>query len=134
LENNTGFGVAIPAFFEHRWTQENSIHHNTFANNNNEGKKEALDDGVNNVWDNGINAGNYWSDWWGIGSYKINGLAKSKDYFPLRHPLHELTTEVPRILKGRVIEFSIIIPILLITYMLIEARRVRRKSEKEEKK
>jgi len=78
--------------------------------------------------------GNYWSDWWGIGSYLINGLAKNKDYFPLRYPLFELTTEVPRILKGRVIEFSIIIPILLITYMLIEARRVRRKNEKEEKK
>lgn len=78
--------------------------------------------------------GNYWSDWWGIGSYKINGLAKSKDHFPLRYPLHELTTEVPRILKGRVIEFSIIIPLLIIAYMLIDLRRVRRKSGKEEEK
>jgi parallel beta-helix repeat protein len=134
LENNTGFGVAIPAFFEHRWTQENSIHHNTFANNNIEGKKEALDDGVNNVWDDGINAGNYWSDWWGLGAYNIEGLAKSKDKYPLNDPLHEVTTKIPGIFKGRILVFTIFAPILLGGYIFVQTRKRRTKIKENEEK
>lgn len=132
LENNTGFGVTIPAFYEHRWSEENRIHHNTFANNNDKGKKEALDDGVNNDWDDGINTGNYWSDWWGIGAYNIEGIAKSKDKYPLNDPLHEVTTKIPGIFKGRILIFVIFTPILLGGYIFVQTRKRRSKTIDEE--
>jgi len=134
LENNTGYGVTIPAFYEHRWTQENSIHHNTFANNNVNGKKQAFDDGVNNEWDDGKNAGNYWSDWWGIGSYNIGGLAKGKDRYPLNDPLHEVTTKIPGIFKGRILIFTIFTPVLLGGYIFVQTRKRRTKIKENEEK
>ncbi|MFX1499726.1 MAG: TIR domain-containing protein, partial [Promethearchaeota archaeon] len=51
----------------------------------------AIDDGINNIWDNGV-IGNYWDNYTGgdanddgIGDipYNITGLAKSKDNFPI---------------------------------------------------
>ena len=134
LENNSGYGVTIPAFYEHRWTQENSLHHNTFANNNPDGKKQALDDGVNNEWDDEINTGNYWSDWWGLGSYNIRGLAKSKDSYPLNDPIHEVTTKIPGIFKGRIIIFVVFAPILLGGYIFVQTRKRRTKIKENEEK
>ncbi len=134
LENNTGYGVTIPAFYEHRWSQNNSIHHNTFANNNADGKKQALDDGINNEWDDGKSAGNYWSDWWGIGSYDIRGLAKSKDNYPLNDPIHEVTTKIPSIFKGRILIFVVFAPILLGGYIFVQTRKRRTKIEKMRKR
>lgn len=134
FENNTGYGVFIPAFYEHRWSQENSIHHNTFANNNADGKKQALDDGVDNEWDDGEYTGNYWSDWWGLGAYNIEGLAKSKDRYPLDDPLHEVTTKIPGIFKGRILVFTIFAPILLGGYIFVQTRKRRIKIKENEKK
>jgi parallel beta-helix repeat protein len=131
FENNSGYGVSIPAFFEHRWTEKNSIHHNTFANNNAAGKKQALDDGINNAWDDGESIGNYWSDWWGIGSYKTKGLAKSKDHYPLNDPLHEVTTKIPSIFKGRIIIFVVFAPVLLGGYIFIKNKDKVGKARKE---
>ena len=132
IENNTGYGVTIPAFYENRWTKENSIHHNTFANNNPDGKKQALDDGIGNEWDDGENTGNYWSDWWGIGSYNIRGLAKSKDNYPLNDPIHVVTTKIPGIFKGRILIFVVFTPILLGGYIFVQTRKRRSKTIEEE--
>jgi parallel beta-helix repeat protein len=134
LENNTGYGVSIPAFNEHRWTEENSIHHNTFANNNAKSKKQALDDGGCNNWDDEVGTGNYWSDWWGIGSYDILGLAKSKDKYPLDEPIHEVTTKIPGIFKGRILIFVVFTPVLLGGYIFVHSRKRRTKIIEEEKR
>ena len=42
----------------------------------------VLDDGSSNVWDNGVDLGNYWSAYNGIGIYPIPGTAGSVDRFP----------------------------------------------------
>lgn len=42
----------------------------------------AIDDGMNNTWDDGINWGNWWSDYNGIGVYPIQGTAGSVDHYP----------------------------------------------------
>ena len=42
----------------------------------------VLDDGSNNDWDNGVDLGNYWSSYSGIGTYPIPGTSGSVDRFP----------------------------------------------------
>ena len=42
----------------------------------------ALDDGVENSWDDGESIGNSWSDYSGTGVYYVNGTATSIDHFP----------------------------------------------------
>ncbi|UCE09045.1 MAG: right-handed parallel beta-helix repeat-containing protein [Candidatus Thorarchaeota archaeon] len=42
----------------------------------------ALDEGSSNLWDNGINRGNNWSDYLGFGWYSIPGQAGSSDRYP----------------------------------------------------
>jgi parallel beta-helix repeat protein len=71
-------------------TYDNSVHHNNFINNG----LQAIDNGVTNQWDNGVE-GNYWSDYKGkdmdhdgIGDtpYAIGGVAGSMDNYPLMKP------------------------------------------------
>ncbi|NHJ83944.1 MAG: hypothetical protein FK734_00695 [Asgard group archaeon] len=120
FENNTGYGISIIDFISQRCTNNNIFHHNTFANNN-LGEKQTFDEGIDNQWYNN-KEGNYWSDWWGLGSYKIPGEAKSEDLFPLNKPLHGLVTNVPRLLKGRVIIFTVFTPILISGYVFIRLK------------
>ncbi|MHA1863037.1 MAG: right-handed parallel beta-helix repeat-containing protein [Candidatus Thorarchaeota archaeon] len=42
----------------------------------------VLDYGTNNKFDDGISAGNYWSDYDGVGNYEVGGPAASIDYYP----------------------------------------------------
>jgi parallel beta-helix repeat protein len=42
----------------------------------------ALDDGINNQWDNSESLGNLWSDYEGTGQYSILGSAGSIDHYP----------------------------------------------------
>jgi len=46
------------------------------------GEKNAEDNGESNTWDNGLDIGNDWSDYDGIGPYEIDGDAASFDNFP----------------------------------------------------
>ena len=43
---------------------------------------DAIDDGYNNQWDDGVSLGNYWGNYNGTGNYTIPGDAGSVDRFP----------------------------------------------------
>jgi parallel beta-helix repeat protein len=60
-------------------SSNNSIYWNSFAENS---AGNANDDGLHNSWDDGVAAGNAWSDYSGFGVYHIPGLAQSVDRFP----------------------------------------------------
>jgi parallel beta-helix repeat protein len=48
------------------------------------GIANAIDTGTSNAWDNGIDQGNFWSDYNGGGHYEIPGSANSVDRWPER--------------------------------------------------
>ncbi|MHA1780640.1 MAG: right-handed parallel beta-helix repeat-containing protein [Candidatus Thorarchaeota archaeon] len=56
----------------------NIIYSNIF----NEDGPPVLDDGYNNMWDDGVSKGNWYSDYDGSGNYTIPGKAGSIDCFP----------------------------------------------------
>jgi len=119
IENSSSYGMIITAFSEQDFSQENLIFGNSFANNNNSAASQAKDDGAGNRWYNKTaRQGNYWADWWGIGGYELDGLAKSFDLYPSGTPFHSLQTPVPRFLKGRAILFSAVAFIVLISFIL----------------
>ncbi len=43
----------------------------------------AYDEGADNTWDNGLDTGNYWSDYNGSLTYQIRGNANSTDRYPM---------------------------------------------------
>ncbi|MHA2135773.1 MAG: NosD domain-containing protein [Candidatus Thorarchaeota archaeon] len=59
----------------------NRIFGNTLSDS---GIANAIDTGTSNVWDNGIDQGNFWSDYDGGGLYEIPGSANSVDRWPER--------------------------------------------------
>ncbi|MFX1369100.1 MAG: right-handed parallel beta-helix repeat-containing protein, partial [Promethearchaeota archaeon] len=65
-------------FTEH--SSANLLHRNLVGWN---GLGNALDDGVSNLWDDGINTGNAWSDYSGTGTYSVPGSASSIDHYPV---------------------------------------------------
>ncbi|MFX1374222.1 MAG: NosD domain-containing protein [Promethearchaeota archaeon] len=82
----------------------NTIFHNTFVNNNLEGKSQAKDIGSYNIWYNeSLNEGNYWSDWLGFDVYHIDGSAKSNDPYPSQFPFHTTNISTPKNSMGIVI-------------------------------
>ncbi|MHA1818201.1 MAG: NosD domain-containing protein [Candidatus Heimdallarchaeota archaeon] len=128
IENSSSYGIIITSVFEQEFSRENLIFGNSFANNNNSASSQAKDDGLYNMWYNKTaKQGNYWSDWWGVGGYKIDGWAKSYDFYPVAKPLHDLETPVPVFLKGRAIIFSAIAFIILISLAISLLFRARAK-------
>jgi parallel beta-helix repeat protein len=116
--NNTYFGIYIWGSNNNTITK-NTINYNNItgivvdtSNGNNiylncfNNILNAVDNGSNNHWDNGIN-GNYWADYAdldidgnGIGDvpYNITGSAGSRDYFPLMkcpNPTIQVSEGVP---------------------------------------
>jgi len=75
VENNTGTGITFGWGSDLCYAYCNRIGWNTAGN--------ALDDGSTNFWDNGVNMGNFWSDYSGTGTYSISGNAGSVDNYPL---------------------------------------------------
>lgn len=97
IEGTKWYGLIVESNY-------NTIFHNTFVNNQLEDKSQAKDEGLNNVWYNkSLREGNYWSDWWGFGSYNIDGSAKSYDPYPSELPFHATNTPTPKVFIGRVI-------------------------------
>jgi len=81
IKDNGNYGIAL-----YSNTSNNQVYLNCLNNTSN-----ALDDGINNYWDNGIK-GNYWDDYPyddedadGIGDtpYNISGSAGNQDNYPL---------------------------------------------------
>ncbi|MHA1959640.1 MAG: NosD domain-containing protein [Candidatus Thorarchaeota archaeon] len=73
IYNNTDYGVALFDGYG------NMIYGNALGWNEEE---NAWDHGADNVWDDGISVGNWWSDYEGEGVYNITGDAESVDRFP----------------------------------------------------
>jgi len=77
---NSAYAIYLTSGFN------NSIYHNNFIDNNENGTSQAFDDGLDNIWYNTlISEGNYWSDWLS-GDYHINGSADATDPYPLDNP------------------------------------------------
>ncbi|MBN2228298.1 MAG: right-handed parallel beta-helix repeat-containing protein [Candidatus Thorarchaeota archaeon] len=61
----------------------------------------AIDDGIGNLWDDGISLGNAWFDYQGIGDYQILGTANNADHFPTKFdPSFPMDFEGPLILAS----------------------------------
>jgi parallel beta-helix repeat protein len=83
LSENSGYGLELSEF-----SDNNSIHHNSFIQNG-QNTSQACDDGLNNQWyDDTVLEGNYWSDYNGTGSYFIAGSAGASDPYPSGEPHH----------------------------------------------
>ncbi|MHA1613422.1 MAG: right-handed parallel beta-helix repeat-containing protein [Candidatus Thorarchaeota archaeon] len=76
VTNNPGIGINIGPRVTNLTIHSNVIASNELGN--------ANDDGMFNQWDNGLDTGNGWSDYSGIGFYEIPGSASSVDRFPER--------------------------------------------------
>lgn len=74
ITNNTLHGIYLSYS-----TRDNIVYGNVIGWNE---LGNAQDDGTNNTWDNGLDVGNWWSDYNGTGVYKILGEANATDRFP----------------------------------------------------
>jgi len=72
IYNNSRHGISIMGY-------ENTIHGNAIGWNE---EGNAIDSGSGNTWDNGLDTGNWWSDYNGTGEYAIDGDAHSVDRYP----------------------------------------------------
>ena len=72
IYNNSGCGISIRGY-------DNTIYGNAIGWNE---EGNAIDFGSDNTWDNGIDTGNWWSDYNGTGEYEIDGIAHSVDRYP----------------------------------------------------
>ena len=72
IYNNSYYGISI-------WGYDNTIYGNAIGWNK---ESNAIDSGSDNTWDNGIDTGNWWSDYNGTGEYAIDGDAHSVDRYP----------------------------------------------------
>jgi hypothetical protein len=75
-------------------SDNNVIHHNDFIANG-QYTSQAWDTGMNNQWhDETVLEGNYWSDYFSVGSYLIAGSAGASDPYPSLSP-YRYTGETP---------------------------------------
>ena len=123
LEENEIYGVFLDPD-----SDNNTIHNNNFVDNNLGGFiggfSQACDHGTTNVWyDTETFEGNVWSDWSGVGSYVIDGLAGASDLYPLNEFLNP-----PTVGPSNSINMEILVMILglsLIPMSLITMKRLR---------
>ncbi len=74
VTNNHGYGIWV-----HSYGSNNTLYLNLLSGNP-EGNGRS--DGEGNQWDNGIDTGNYWGDWSGVGVYNVPGNEGCVDRFP----------------------------------------------------
>jgi nitrous oxidase accessory protein NosD len=73
--NNTGAGIRLGEQTGNISLVCNRLGWNEMSN--------AIDDGLDNEWDDGVSQGNYWSDYDSSGVYLVPGSAGSVDHYPL---------------------------------------------------
>ena len=78
IKNTNGIGIRVWDYWDFD-SDQNEFFDNIFWNNTG---GNALDNGQNNKWDNGIAKGNFWDDYNGDGNYEIPGSAGSVDHYP----------------------------------------------------
>ncbi len=123
LQENENYGIYL--FFG---SHNDSIHHNTFVDNNLGGTSQACDYGTDSFWyDSAALEGNYWSDWSGIGSYSIGGPANSFDLYPLDEPVVEYSTVVSTTDKN---QLSFTFTLLMLVVPLMLTRIISKKKKK----
>lgn len=118
--NSKQHGIAIVGL-----SAKNIIHHNRLEGNawhnsydidggepQGPPTSQAYDEGYNNIWyDNNAQEGNYWSDYFGIGSYSIDGPSDAVDLYPFQTTditpfiLILILTSVSTVLLGLLIYF-----------------------------
>ena len=87
IENNLEYGITLDED-----CTENEFVFNRIGPNR---RGNAIDNGTNNRWDDGVQFGNTWSDYDGEGFYHIPGLAGSIDHYPYRLVTSTTTTSPP---------------------------------------
>ncbi|MBA7556089.1 hypothetical protein ES705_48787 [subsurface metagenome] len=108
------------------YSTNNTLYKNYLISNNQGGKSQAYDEGINNTWHNpSILIGNSWTDWSGEGNYSIDGSSNSLDLYPSVVPPDILSTE-----KSSYPYFLVQIVIYWTLYELIKNRKLRNKKIK----
>ncbi|MBY9001563.1 MAG: right-handed parallel beta-helix repeat-containing protein [Candidatus Heimdallarchaeota archaeon] len=124
IHDNLFQELEISAIRLNNETENCTIYHNTFVNNNllNYYASQAYDKGTNNLWYNEtLQQGNYWSDWTS-GPYDIDGDSGSQDLYPLSSP-----TITPFIAEYHSFYASsyIMVPILVCIIYLVKRKKKR---------
>ena len=130
---NLGYGVYLND------SRSNVVHHNNFIDNNQNGISQAYSrEGINNTWyEIKTEEGNFWSNYFGTGSYLIEGAPYSYDPYPLSEPtIAPLQPKSPRnkiLISTTTIASILFVGIIsfLSLYILIIKRRKKFKLEKE---
>lgn len=99
VTNNHCYGIWVNSYGRNNTLYSNRLSENEFGN--------GQSDGEGNQWDNGIDTGNYWGDWSGVGVYNVPGDEGCVDRFPngTTSSLISLTTAILMLSAG----FSLII-------------------------
>jgi len=92
VEGNTFFDNSDIAVIITEGSSNNSLSGNTIGWNS---AGNAVDNGTNNVWDDGISVGNSWGDYNGTGAYSIPGSAGSVDNYPMKADTDVPTCDEP---------------------------------------
>ncbi len=90
--NNNGYGIWVTG-------KGNTIYGNAIAGNS---LGNGYSNGEDNQWDDGIDTGNYWGDWSGVGVYNVPGDEGCVDRFPngTTSSLISLTTAILMLSAG----------------------------------
>ena len=91
---NGGGGIRFYYYTQYCFVFGNEIGWNGYSGS------YCYDSGLNNTWDNGVDMGNWWSDYGGSGVFLIGGSAGSIDRFPMildryQPPITTTTTTYP---------------------------------------
>jgi parallel beta-helix repeat protein len=76
ISDNLGYGIDLEG-------SGNVLYENYFLRNT---VTNARDRGTNNTWDDSDHLGNYWDDYFGMGTYSIEGTPGHVDRFPRVYP------------------------------------------------
>ncbi|MEJ2278740.1 MAG: NosD domain-containing protein [Candidatus Lokiarchaeota archaeon] len=115
FDNNTSYAIINTAFLS-----PNHIYHNTFINNRKNGASQAIEWGKYDLWYNeSLKEGNYWSNWFGLGPYHIDGRANFIDLYPLEKPVQATFTKYPFPFLGRIILIISVTSIISVAMIVI---------------